>query len=69
MENIEISLDSAHRDNQPKGSSPNTDIPSRIEQDQPKRAESTMDKVDIRRSSHPFVCLFHLSFKLLAILL
>jgi hypothetical protein len=69
MENIEISLDSAKRDNEPQGSSPNHDIPARIENDQPKRVESAMDKVDIRRSSHPLVCLFHLGFKLLAILL
>lgn len=69
MENLEISLDSAKRDNEPKGSSPNKDIPEKIQEDQPKRAESTMDKLDIRRSAHPLVCLFHISFKLLAILL
>jgi hypothetical protein len=70
MDNIEINLDTEKNDKANiKGkpqAMPASDIKANIEPDQPKPA-STLDKLDIRKSSHPMVCIFHLLFKLLAL--
>lgn len=70
MDNIEINLDTdkgesgAIKASPTKGASP--DIKGKIEPDETK-PQSTIDKLDIRKSSHPVVCIFHLLFKTLAL--
>lgn len=70
MDNIEINLDtdkgeSGNIKSDPKKQPP-ADIKGKIEADDSK-PQSTIDKLDIRKSSHPVVCIFHLLFKTLAL--
>lgn len=70
MDNIEINLETAKGENGPiKGGSPKQatgEINARIEPDQTK-PQSTIDKLDIRKSSHPVICIFHILFKTFAL--
>lgn len=70
MDNIEINLDTDKGESgtmKPDSKKqPPADIKGKIEADNPK-PQSTIDKLDIRKSSHPLVCIFHLLFKTLAL--
>lgn len=69
MDNIEIDLGSDKRGQDAVQSKPQKDIPAKIEADAPPPRSSAMDKVDIRKSSRPLVCVAHLIFKLAALVM
>jgi hypothetical protein len=70
MDNIEINLDTDKGESgsikQASQKQPAAEIKGKIEPDETK-PQSTIDKLDIRKSSHPLICIFHLLFKLFAL--